>query len=721
MTNNNQYNEAKKFLDLLSLGNEGEVFHFQTFDDLKDTKRVGLIRVLVGTLDQHFDELLNLNNKGAGIFVCVNKIENSLKRDSKSVSKIRSVFADKDDGNFGSFPIEPSILVQTKNGQHAYWLTDEVSRDNFTEIQKSIINKLKTDISIHDLPRVMRLPGFYHRKDPNNPYFVNVLKGSNLKYSMSELTTIFPKIEQKNISVNSLKGNHIEVLRYIEKLEGAIQGHNGDLKTFQVACDLIRGFNLSDDDAILYFRKFNEKCHPAWSENDLQTKLQSARKSGSGDFGYLLKNITTEQWVYKFIDKNKVRTAYNQKIYFNEDLISVGSLIRKAEIEWDNEGRKSKINVIKSIFEEWEISSRKKILERTRQIFKFNSKLNYLDGEDLLTRYTRALVGNNCDKFEQHRAVIGHFIWQVKRKIFGYEVFDHICPVLVGKQGSGKTKAIDNLIRPLKHLSVEGNLGMFVREAEKFIFGTYYIVKLDEFAKGLKSDVDSMKAIITSTDINFRTFYTQKMAIMPNVATFIAASNRSVAEVFNDHTGNRRFYEIPCLDKLDWSEIGGFSEDQGLDYYQLWQSVNEESVSPASKFMSEISRYQEDFRARTIVEEWLTSEDLVPSTDDITEIIALKSLHRDFITWMKQQNCNFMYTDQRFGKELSKYLEQRKRNTGSHYIVKSKSLPPKIEHTSIPFMSTMEKVENNSSSTGDAELDQLLGLKSSSDFVRRKL
>lgn len=669
MIDNKQFNEATNFLETLSQGNPSEIFHFQTFDDQKNDKRISLNRVLVGTLEQYFEQLVQLNNQGAGVFVCVNQIDGP-KRDAKRVVKIRSVFADKDDGNFEQFPIEPSMIVQTKNGQHAYWITDEVSCEGFTEMQKSIINTLKTDIAIHDLPRVMRLPGFYHRKDPNNIYYVTALNTNTNKYSLNDLFAAFPKVEVKKSSVSSMKGSHIVISKHIERLEGAVQGQSGDLKTFQVACDLVRGFNLTNVAALEYFKKYNEKCLPPWSESELMQKLESARKSGSGEFGNLLKNLTTEQWVYKFIEKNNAKTSYNQKIVFNNEVIPANSLVRKAEIQWDNEGRKSKSNVIRNVFEEWEIESKKGILKRTREVIKYNKNISYIEGQDPITNFTKALVGENCEKLLQHRAVIAHFIWQIKRKLFGYPVVHHMCPVLVGAQGCGKTIAIDNLIAPLKHLSMEGNLGTFVRENEKFVFGTYYIIKLDEFARGTKADLESMKNIITSPDVNYRTFYVQKMAYMPNISTFIGASNRSVAEIFNDQTGNRRFYEIPCLDKVDWSQIGGYTEEEGIDYNSLWKTVNEEDESPIMPFINEILKYQEGFRAKTFIEDWLISEELIPASNDSSELISVKKLHLDFMNWLKLQNCNFMFTLTNFGRELTKHLENKKRNDGSYYKVR---------------------------------------------------
>lgn len=692
-----QFNEAMQFLNTLAQDNPNEIFHFQTFDDQKEHKRTYLNRVLIGTLQKHFDELIKLNNQGAGVFVCVNKIPEGLRREGKNVTSVRAIFADKDDGNFDQFPITPSIVVQTKNGQHAYWVTNEVSCNEFTSIQKAVINKLKTDISIHDLPRVMRLPGFYHRKNPNDIFMVKLLENNKNMYSYTELLGAFPKTYEVKKSIESVKGTHAEVSRFIEKIDGAIEGEAGDNKTFQVACHLVRGFNLSNEDALVYFKEYNKRCVPPWPESELIKKLESARKSGSGEFGELLKNVTTEQWVYKFIEKNNIKTSYNQKVSFNGEIISISALIRKAEIQWDSENRKSKGNIIKYVFEEWEEKSKKDILARTKKIFEFKDRGLKDKNNDELSKFTEALVGKKCNMFLQHRAVLEHFVWQVKRKLFGLPVVHHMCPILVGAQGSGKTVAIENLISPLKHLSMEGNLGTFVRESERFVFGTYYIVKLDEFAKGTKADLESMKNVMTSADVNFRTFYTQKMAYMPNVSTFIGASNRSVAEIFNDQTGNRRFYEIPCLKKVDWEIIGGLTEDEGLDYCNIWQSVDENSESPILPFIDDINNYQEESRSKSLVEQWLDYEALVPNTEDFVKIEPVKKLHLDFMNWLKLQNCNYMYTAAIFGKELSRHLKNRKRNDGSYYEIKDKN-----------FKSSGLNKKKITSDTSEEELEKFL-------------
>ena len=49
-----------------------------------------------------------------------------------------------------------------------------IPRDQFSALQKSLIDKLGTDAAVHDLPRVMRLPGTLHLKDPAKPRLVKL-------------------------------------------------------------------------------------------------------------------------------------------------------------------------------------------------------------------------------------------------------------------------------------------------------------------------------------------------------------------------------------------------------------------------------------------------------------------------------------------------------------------------------------------------------------------
>jgi len=171
--------EASLFLNHLA---EGEPVTFQTFDDKKGRYDSQLVRVLHGTLDEHLPHLRELNQEGAGIFVTVNKTDLQ-GRASKNITKVRAIFVDLDGAPLEplfSCEIEPHIIVETSPQRyHAYWLVESVQLEDFSSIQKAFIARFQSDPSVHDLPRVMRLPGFLHQK--GDPFLVKIHSTSGMQ------------------------------------------------------------------------------------------------------------------------------------------------------------------------------------------------------------------------------------------------------------------------------------------------------------------------------------------------------------------------------------------------------------------------------------------------------------------------------------------------------------------------------------------------------------
>ena len=161
--------QAQRFLDYLD--QEG-TFTFQTFDDKKRKQGVRA-KVLHGSLRQHAEELTHLQQAGAGVFVMVNAGNGIIHpgkqtcRCTENVVRVRALWIDLD----GS-PLEPvlaahhpDIVVESSPERwHGYWLTNDCPLDQFSDCQLRIATKFKGDPAIKDLPRVMRVPGFWHQK-----------------------------------------------------------------------------------------------------------------------------------------------------------------------------------------------------------------------------------------------------------------------------------------------------------------------------------------------------------------------------------------------------------------------------------------------------------------------------------------------------------------------------------------------------------------------------
>jgi DNA primase RepB-like protein len=173
--------EARYFLDLLDPKGP---FTWQTFPDSKTaTGTARYPKVLHGALDEHADALISINRQGGGVFVMINEGDGKVHegertcRTARNVVRVRAVFVDLDGSPLepitGSTP-HPNIIVSSSPGKyHVYWLISDVGLTEFSTLQRQLIAKFKSDPTVHDLPRVLRLPGFFHQKA--EPFMTNVI------------------------------------------------------------------------------------------------------------------------------------------------------------------------------------------------------------------------------------------------------------------------------------------------------------------------------------------------------------------------------------------------------------------------------------------------------------------------------------------------------------------------------------------------------------------
>jgi hypothetical protein len=68
---------------------------FQTYDDNAERKDKRLARIFHGTLDQHAAELMDLNCRGAGVFVALNETDGK-DRTRENIKRVRAVSLDLD-------------------------------------------------------------------------------------------------------------------------------------------------------------------------------------------------------------------------------------------------------------------------------------------------------------------------------------------------------------------------------------------------------------------------------------------------------------------------------------------------------------------------------------------------------------------------------------------------------------------------------------------------
>ena len=191
-------NEAEWFLRALDPNSDQVTF--QTFDDLGDRRDGRFARILHGSLNCHALMLGRLNELGAGIFVSVNATD-LRGRSVENIRRARAVWQDDDIGWNGDFPLRPSIIVNTSPGKfQRYWFCDALKFAEHQAVMDRLSRDFGNDPNAKDLARVLRLPGFLHKKNPKAPHLVRITGGDGRRYSAAQILAAFPPVTKQPVA-----------------------------------------------------------------------------------------------------------------------------------------------------------------------------------------------------------------------------------------------------------------------------------------------------------------------------------------------------------------------------------------------------------------------------------------------------------------------------------------------------------------------------------------
>ncbi|KQO06919.1 VapE domain-containing protein [Sphingomonas sp. Leaf242] len=195
-------------------------------------------------------------------------------------------------------------------------------------------------------------------------------------------------------------------------------------------------------------------------------------------------------------------------------------------------------------------------------------------------------------------AVLRKFVWQVKRKIRGMEVFDHLMPVILGPQGIGKSTLVNRLLGPVSELKLNVDFQMITDDRNVEIWQSY-VMFLDEMGYASKADIDTVKNIITASTLTRRPMRTNSMVTIDQKATLIGCSNRELGQLVRDPTGIRRFVGIRMRSDADRALINS------LDWSLMWGDVRVTDADPLAAHRTVLADQQEDSRELGRVEKWM--------------------------------------------------------------------------------------------------------------------
>lgn len=199
--------QARCYLKVLTGGGVGT---FQTFSDRAELKRTVIgkdgkkkqvdsyAQWRHGNFEALALHLMRANTKGAGVYVMVNRGDGK-GRAAVNVNLVRALFVDTDGAPFpNDLPCKPHLV------------------EDFAIFQQALAEHYGTDPRVKDLPRCMRVPGFYHRK--GKPFMVQLLEVHDHKpYTVAEVSAAWPflteRLEQVRAQGVEKERRRVEALR----------------------------------------------------------------------------------------------------------------------------------------------------------------------------------------------------------------------------------------------------------------------------------------------------------------------------------------------------------------------------------------------------------------------------------------------------------------------------------------------------------------------------
>jgi hypothetical protein len=191
--------QTRRFLRLLDP--TARAFTFQTFDDDRSNGHARNEALTLATSDR--EQVLQIYAHGGGVFVTTNETDLA-GRKSGNIIRVRAIWQEDDGGHGGPFPLDPSLVVESSPGHfHRYWLiadhwpADEQGRADFARVMERMVSSYGSDKNAKDISRVLRLPGFLHRKNPAQPFMARFVAESGRRYTREQIMRAFPPVERE--------------------------------------------------------------------------------------------------------------------------------------------------------------------------------------------------------------------------------------------------------------------------------------------------------------------------------------------------------------------------------------------------------------------------------------------------------------------------------------------------------------------------------------------
>ena len=137
------------------------------------------------------------NKRGFGIFWTVNEFDGPRK-----IANLKHINAWALDIDVGTKEeqlakiksgLVPSMVIESKRGFHIYFRAKDAKPEHWNAIMLDrLVPFYGADKNARDLARILRAPGYYHMKDPANPFLIEKVWEQNVGYTERQIDYFYP-------------------------------------------------------------------------------------------------------------------------------------------------------------------------------------------------------------------------------------------------------------------------------------------------------------------------------------------------------------------------------------------------------------------------------------------------------------------------------------------------------------------------------------------------
>jgi hypothetical protein len=268
------------------------------YESDRAAQRVGPLRLF---MNPRFQAWLRAENAaGANVYVSVNAVAPEQRsRRRETIRDVRHVFLDVDSDatsvltNIQTRPDLPTpsyVIRSSWDRAQVLWRVSNFTTEAAEMLQKHLAREFRGDSAATSASQMARVPGFFNHKYMRPPLVTIEYRDSKRTYTQADFPDITYLAARPRAGRYALpSSDRAERARtYLAAVPPAIAGQHGDLHTFRMCCRLVRGFALTDADALRILTEWSARCQPPWSERELRDKLRHARRYGSEPIGGLL-------------------------------------------------------------------------------------------------------------------------------------------------------------------------------------------------------------------------------------------------------------------------------------------------------------------------------------------------------------------------------------------------------------------------------------------------